>query len=354
MTNHPTHSNPLAVSTEFSLRQHNTFGIAAIASHFAEIRSVADLQSVRLNPQLMSMPRLILGGGSNLVLSDRIDALVLHMCVQGKQIVGSDADSVYVQVAAGENWHQLVLWTLAQGLGGLENMALIPGTVGAAPVQNIGAYGLELKDVFHSLDAFDWESGELLTLDKAACQFAYRDSIFKQAFKGRMTILQVTLALPRLWQPRLGYADVQRFLDQAGITAPTAQDVCNAVIAIRQSKLPDPAQIGNAGSFFKNPIVSAAQRTQLLTQFPELVSYALEDGRYKLAAGWLIEKAGWKGRQLGRAGVYEKQALVLVNRGQATGADIRALAAAIEHDVSALFQVSLEAEPVFTDSVQAM
>ncbi|MBC3936463.1 UDP-N-acetylmuramate dehydrogenase [Undibacterium sp. CY7W] len=354
MTNLPIHPNPLVVSNEFSLRQHNTFGIAAIASHFAEVHSLADLQSVRQHPQLMSMPRLILGGGSNLVLADRLDLLVLHMCLKGKQIVGSDADTVYVQAAAGESWHELVLWTLAQGIGGLENMALIPGTVGAAPVQNIGAYGLELKDVFHHLDAFDWDSGELVTLDKAACQFAYRDSIFKQAFKGRLTILQVTLALPRSWQPRLGYADVQRFLDQSGITTPAAQDICNAVIAIRQSKLPDPAQIGNAGSFFKNPVVSAAQRTSLLAQFPELVSYALDDGRYKLAAGWLIEKAGWKGRHLGRAGVYEKQALVLVNRGQATGADIRALATAIEQDVRALFQVSLEAEPVFAGTPQGM
>jgi UDP-N-acetylmuramate dehydrogenase len=232
-------------------------------------------------------------------------------------------------------------------LGGLENLSLIPGTVGAAPIQNIGAYGMEVQDALFQLEAFDFATGEMLVLDKAACQFAYRDSIFKHALKDRVAITSVQFALPKQWQPKLGYADVARYLQLQAISAPSPRAISDAIIAIRQAKLPDPQVIGNAGSFFKNPLVSAAQRDALLLNYPDLVSYPQASGEYKLAAGWLIERCGWKGKNLGRASVYEKQALVLVNRGGASGAEVRALAQAVQADVLAKFAVTLEIEPVF-------
>jgi len=305
------------------------------------------LRAVLDDPKLSAMPRLILGGGSNLVLSDQVDALVLQMCLKGRQIVDNNDERVLVEAAAGENWHEFVLWTLQQGLAGLENLSLIPGTVGAAPIQNIGAYGQEMQDVFDSLTAFDFMTGETVQLDKAACRFAYRDSIFKHEYQNRMVILAVRFALPKPWRPRLAYADVEQYLSQRGTTDPSPTDVSNAIISIRQAKLPDPAQIGNAGSFFKNPVVSGAKRDSLMEVYPKLVSHLQNTGDYKLAAGWLIDQCGWKGKQLGRAGVYEKQALVLVNRGGATGADVRALASAVQADVLAKFGVMLEVEPVF-------
>ncbi|BBB59876.1 UDP-N-acetylenolpyruvoylglucosamine reductase [Undibacterium sp. KW1] len=280
-------------------------------------------------------------------MSDYVNALVLQMCMKGRQILSEDDNYVYVQAAAGENWHEFVLWTLEQGLSGLENLSLIPGTVGAAPIQNIGAYGIEIQEVFSSLSAFDFVTGQLVEIDKAACRFAYRDSIFKQEYKDRMVILSVRFALPKRWQARLGYADVSQYLNQHQITEPSARDISDAVIAIRQAKLPDPAQIGNAGSFFKNPIVPASLRNSLLAAYPGLVSYQQDSGDYKLAAGWLIDQCGWKGRQMGKAGVYEKQALVLVNHGGASGAEVRALAQAVQADVMGKFGVLLEVEPVF-------
>jgi UDP-N-acetylmuramate dehydrogenase len=229
----------------------------------------------------------------------------------------------------------------------LENLSLIPGSVGAAPIQNIGAYGVELKDRFHSLTAYDFVTGETVVLDKIACNFAYRDSIFKHALRDRAVILDVTFALPKQWQANTQYADVSQELATRGIETPSARDVADAVIAIRTRKLPDPSRIGNAGSFFKNPVVSAELRNALLEQHANLVSYPQPDGSYKLAAGWLIDQCGWKGRALGNAGAYEKQALVLVNRGGAAGNEIAALAAAIQKDVQAKFGVMLEPEPVF-------
>ncbi|MFZ6875426.1 UDP-N-acetylmuramate dehydrogenase [Undibacterium sp. Di27W] len=340
-------TNLLTFSADYSLQSLNTFGIAARARQFLRVEQIEQLQAIQADAQLSSMPRLILGGGSNLVLSDQVDALVLQVALKGRQILGEDEDYVYVQASAGENWHEFVLWTLEQGLGGLENLSLIPGTAGAAPIQNIGAYGLEIQDVFTSLTAFDFETGELVVIDKAACQFAYRDSVFKHEHKDRMVIVSVRFALHKRWQARLGYTDVAQYLHQHHIEHPTAKDVSNAVVAIRQAKLPDPARIGNAGSFFKNPIVPASQRDALLVIYPNLVSYRQENGDYKLAAGWLIDQCGWKGKKLGQAGVYEKQALVLVNHGSATGAEVRALAQAVQADVHVKFAVELEIEPVF-------
>jgi UDP-N-acetylmuramate dehydrogenase len=252
-----------------------------------------------------------------------------------------------VRAAAGENWHGFVQWTLAQGLGGLENMSLIPGTVGAAPIQNIGAYGVELRDVFHSVTVYELASGTLRTLEADACRFGYRDSVFKHADGAGLVVVDVTFALPAAWQPNLRYAELAQAVAQQGLAAPSATEIGDTVVAIRRRKLPDPAVIGNAGSFFKNPVVSGERCARLLEQFPALVHHAQPDGSEKLAAGWLIDQCGWKGRSLGAAGVYPKQALVLVNNGGATGAEVLALANAIEADVAARYGVQLEPEPVF-------
>jgi len=336
----------LPIQYDYPLRGLNTFGVAAKAQAYLRVDSVEMLQEVRRQPALAALPRLILGGGSNIVFSKDFAGLVLHMATTGISIVGQDQEATYVRAAAGENWHRFVHWTLAQGFGGLENLSLIPGSAGAAPIQNIGAYGVELKDRFHMLTAYDFDSGEILQLDRAACAFGYRDSVFKHRLRDHAVILDVTFALPRCWQPSLHYADVAQELAGRGIDAPTPQQVSEAVIAIRTRKLPDPATVGNAGSFFKNPVVQAALRDALLAQYPQLVSYAQPDGSYKLAAGWLIDQCGWKGRTLGEAGVYEKQALVLVNRGNAAGDDIMRLAQAIQADVHKRFGVMLEPEPV--------
>jgi UDP-N-acetylmuramate dehydrogenase len=337
----------LSLVPDFPLQALNTFGIAARARAYLRITEIAQLTAVMADPALAALPRLLLGGGSNILLTGDVDALVLHMGIGGRDIVGQEGGQTLVRCGGGENWHQFVLWTLAQGLGGLENMSLIPGTVGAAPIQNIGAYGAEVKDVFHSLRVFDWATGELHTMDGAACRFGYRDSVFKHADGAGLVIVDVTFALPRAWQPNLRYGELAQAVQDAGLAAPTAQQVSDLVVAIRQRKLPDPAVIGNAGSFFKNPVVSAGRCAALLAAFPALVHHAQPDGSEKLAAGWLIDQCGWKGRSLGNAGVYPKQALVLVNNGGATGAEVVALARAIQADVQARYGVMLEPEPVF-------
>ncbi|MDP5008779.1 MAG: UDP-N-acetylmuramate dehydrogenase [Glaciimonas sp.] len=340
-------TSPLPIQTAFSLRHYNTLGIDAKASAYLAVTSIAQLQQLNADPVLEKLPRLLLGGGSNLVLTQDFDGLVLHMCMQGMEVVGEDPDAIYVRAAAGENWHGFVQWTLAQGLGGLENLSLIPGSVGAAPIQNIGAYGVEMQERFYSLTAYDFTIGDLITLDRAACAFGYRDSVFKHQLRDRAVVLDVTFALPKNWQAELRYADVAQELRVCGISTPTACDISTAVVAIRTRKLPDPAVIGNAGSFFKNPIFAKAQRDAVLAKHPQLISYQQADGSFKLAAGWLIEQSGWKGKNLGHAGMYEKQALVLVNRGGATGQDIVNLAQAVQADVMARFGVKLEPEPIF-------
>ena len=356
----------LPIRHNFSLRRFNTFGIDATARAFLDVTDAAMLQQVRCDPALAALPRLILGGGSNIVLRNDFPGLVLHLATRGIAVVGQEVQHTLVRAAAGESWHGLVLWTLAHGLGGMENLSLIPGSVGAAPIQNIGAYGVEVASLIAAVRYFDFDTGEIVTLPAAACEFAYRDSLFKQHLAGRAVILDVTFALPRQWQPNLSYAELAQEIARrqpgaqaqdgssglqnlaARVTAPEidAASISAAVIAIRSRKLPDPAQIGNAGSFFKNPLVPAAKRNALLATLPGLVSHLQPDGSYKLAAGWLIDQCGWKGRSLGAAGVYEKQALVLVNRGNATGAEVMALAAAIRADVDGRFGVMLEQEPV--------
>jgi len=299
----------------------------------------------------------VLGGGSNLVLAGDVDGLLLHVRLRGRELAGEDGDAWYVTAAAGENWHDFVQWTLAAGRPGLENLSLIPGTVGAAPIQNIGAYGLEVGERLASVDALDLERGGMRRFDAADCRFGYRDSIFKQEgwhLSGRYLITSVTFRLPKRWTPLTRYAELAAELSvplaaaggDAAANAPTPAAVAAAVIAIRQRKLPDPVQLPNAGSFFHNPVVDAAIAARLQAEHPTLPTYAQADGRIKLAAGWLIEQAGWKGRDLGPAGMYERQALVLVNRGGATGADVLALARQVQNDVAARFGVTLQPEPI--------
>ena len=339
---------PVTVHTDFCLRQLNTFGLAGRAAAYLPVTGQADLQALLQQDHLAryrAMPRFMLGGGSNIILTGNLDRLVLHATGRGIAVVGETADYILVRVSAGESWQALVDFTLARAIGGLENLSRIPGSVGAAPIQNIGAYGVELAERFHCLTAFDLDSGGLRSLDRAACAFGYRDSVFKQELAARAMVLDVTFALPRRWSANLRYAELAAALPQ-GARA-TMHEVAAAVTAIRQRKLPDPAQIGNAGSFFKNPIVPLQQRNQLLQRFPTLVSHELDGGYAKLAAGWLIEQCGWKGRSMGPVGVYHQQALVLVNLGGARGSDVLALAQQIQADVQARFGVQLEPEPIF-------
>lgn len=337
-----------SVQRDVSLRPFNTFGIDAKAAACVRVESLSDLQAILVDPALANMPRLVLGGGSNVLLTRDFPGLALLVRIRGIEIIGEDEQVTYVRAAAGEGWHDFVMWTLDRGLGGLENLALIPGTVGASPVQNIGAYGAELKDFFHSLDALDLEAtGQTVTLNREECAFGYRDSVFKHALRDRMLILSVTFALPKNWRPNLGYAELARELAARGIAQPTAHDVCDAIIAIRRRKLTDPAVEGNAGSFFKNPTVPASTRDVLLQSFPDMPSYPQPDGSVRLAAGWLIDRCGWKGRDMGAAGVSATQALVLVNRGGASGGDIVRLADAVKEDVRQRFGIVLEPEPVF-------
>ncbi len=340
----------LNVTLRASLREHNTFGLPAVADTLVRIASDADVRRVLDHAELGPAPKFVLGGGSNVVLTRDIHAVVLKVEVPGLRLLREDADAWIVEAGAGENWHVLVAWCVEHDLPGLENLALIPGTVGAAPVQNIGAYGVELKDRFDSLDAVDLVTGRSVSLDASACQFGYRDSVFKhQGFgglAGKSLITRVRFRLPKPWQPVRGYLDIERKMAETGNHAPDARTIFDWVCAIRRAKLPDPAVVGNAGSFFKNPVVSAEQCRDIINRDPEIVHYPLPDGTVKLAAGWLIDACGWRGKTVGRAGVYERQALVLVNRGGATGAEVVTLAGAIQESVYGRFGIRLEPEPV--------
>jgi UDP-N-acetylmuramate dehydrogenase len=328
----------------------NTFGIVAKAFSLVRVRGESDVQAVLADPALGPAPKFVLGGGSNVVLTGDVKPMVLKVEIPGRRLVAETAKTWVVEAGAGENWHDFVTWTLEQGWPGLENLALIPGTVGASPVQNIGAYGVELQDRFDSLDAIDLLTGRVFTLNAAQCAFGYRDSVFKHAsdfgLAGRALILRVRFALPKPWKPVLGYLDLERKMAETGIAAPDARQICEWVCAIRRAKLPDPAVIGNAGSFFKNPTVTPEQCADIIARDPKVVHYPMPDGSIKLAAGWLIDACGWKGKSVGQASVYEKQALVLVNRGGATGGQVMTLARAIQTSVYERFGIRLEPEPV--------
>ena len=334
----------LQVLAQVSLKPFNSFGIDVRAQWFAEARSDADVREVLAYATAQSLPLLVIGGGSNLLLTQDIQAVVLRMATQGIRVLQDDGVRVVVEAEAGEAWHPFVLWTLEHGFCGLENLSLIPGTVGAAPMQNIGAYGVEIKDVFAGLTALDRHTGELRDFSLQECNFAYRDSLFKHE-TGRWLILRVRFALSRASHLKLDYGPVQQRLAGQGITEATPSDVSRAICSIRREKLPDPAELGNAGSFFKNPLVSHVLAAELKAQYPDLVAYPQADGQVKLAAGWLIDKAGWKGFRDGDAGVHKLQALVLVNYGTATGHDIANLALRIQRDIAERFKVDLEMEP---------
>ncbi len=352
----------MLVEKNVPLQPFNTFHIVAKAHALVRIFSEQDLQSVLADPQLAPLPKFVLGGGSNIVLTGDVKPLVLKVEIPGKRLLSETGRHFIVEAGAGENWHDFVAWTLVEGYPGLENMALIPGTVGASPVQNVGAYGVELQDRFDSLDAMDLQTGHVFTLNAAQCAFGYRDSVFKHAstgaghqavgLKDRALILRVRFALPKAWKPVLGYADLEKKMDASGEFNPSAQQIFDWICAIRRAKLPDPAVIGNAGSFFKNPTVSHEQCADIIARDPKVVHYLLADGSVKLAAGWLIDSCGWRGKSVGQAGVYEKQALVLVNRGTgsdgqgATGGEVMTLAKAIQTSVYERFGILLEPEPV--------
>ncbi len=344
----------MIVEQNVPLQAHNSFGIVAKARELVRVRGEDDVRDLLADPQRTAQPRFVLGGGSNIVITGDVRPLVLKVEVMGRRVVDDGPRAAIVEAGAGENWHELVGWTLDQGLPGLENLALIPGTVGASPVQNIGAYGVELQDRFESLDAIDLATGRVFTLDAAQCAFGYRDSVFKHVasqdgdfgLEGRALILRVRFRLPKPWKPVLGYADLERKMNETGVREPSARQIHDWICAIRTAKLPDPRVIGNAGSFFKNPTVTPEQCTDIIAREPNIVHYPMPDGSVKLAAGWLIDACGWKGKSVGNAGVYEKQALVLVNRGGATGGEVVTLAKAIQTSVYERFGIRLEPEPV--------
>ena len=336
----------LKIEENKNLQPYNTFGIEAVASYFCEVHTIEELQALFKDDRFRKMPLLILGGGSNVLFTQNPEGLVVLNKITGTEVLEENAEEVLVKVGAGVSWHEFVLYTIAQGWGGLENLSLIPGTTGAAPMQNIGAYGVEIKDTFQALEAVKRSDGSLRSFRAEECQFGYRSSVFKTSERDKWVIGSVTFRLSK--QPRFNtsYGAIQETLDARGIKTLSLQAVSDAVVHIRQSKLPDPKQIGNAGSFFKNPVIEEAQFNQLKEAFPSIPSYPQEDG-IKVPAGWLIEQCGWKGQRRGSVGVHDKQALVLVNHGGARGSEIKQLSEEIQASVKEKFGIALEAEVNF-------
>ena len=333
----------MTIQNNFSLKKYNTFGIEAKAKQFVAVHSIEDLNTILNEHQ--SEPKFILSGGSNMLLTQDIQALVIHIDLKGKKVLKEDDDFVWVESQAGENWHEFVLWTIDQNFGGLENMSLIPGNVGTTPVQNIGAYGTEIKDTFISCDAMNIASQEMETFTKEECQFGYRESIFKHEVKDEFIITSVVFKLTkRNHKINTSYGDIIKELEKQNVTTPNLKDVSNAVIAIRQSKLPDPAALGNSGSFFKNPIIPKEQYEKVHALHPEMPHYTVSETEVKVPAGWLIEKAGFKGKRFGDAGIHKNQALVLVNYGNATGQEILAVSIDIQATILKEFGIAIEAE----------
>ncbi len=333
----------LQIQENISLKNFNTFGVEAFAKYFVEISRKEELQELFLDPAWQFIPRLVLGGGSNMLMLNNFEGLVIRINIRGIEHRISHND-VFVEAGAGEVWNDLVNYCVLRNYAGLENLSLIPGSVGASPIQNIGAYGVELKDVFYSCVAFEIATGEFKTFTKADCQFDYRESIFKGPLKGRYIITSVKFKLSLTPQFNLKYGAIEQELAARNINAPTIADVSAVVSHIRVSKLPDPSTIGNAGSFFKNPIISPEQFEQLVFNFPDVVNYPAANGQVKLAAGWLIEQCGWKGKVVGRTGTWKNQALVLVNHGGATGQEVYSLSSQIIDSVYTKFGVTLQRE----------
>ena len=329
--------------SNFSLKKHNTFGIEAKAKEFVAVHSIDELREVL--EENTSKKKFVLGGGSNMLLTQDIDALVIHVDLKGKTIIKENDTHVWVESQAGENWHEFVLWTLEHDFGGLENMSLIPGNVGTTPVQNIGAYGTEIKDTFESCEAMEIATQKMKTFSHSECNFGYRESIFKQEAKDKYIISSVVFKLTKKNHIiKTSYGDIIAELAKQNVAEPTLKDVSNAVIAIRKSKLPDPKELGNSGSFFKNPIVLKNEFEKIHANFPEMKFYEVSPTEVKVPAGWLIEQAGFKGKRFGDAGIHKNQALVLVNYGNATGQEILAVSKDIQQTVFEKFGIHIEAE----------
>jgi len=337
----------MIVQKDVQLQPYNTFGIEATAKYFVEVSSIEQLKEILQNPDYQSTERLILGGGSNMLLTKDFEGLVIKIAIKGFEIVKENEDNIWIKAGAGVVWHDLVMHCVNQNYGGMENLSLIPGTVGAAPMQNIGAYGIEIKEVFEELEALEIATGEIRTFDKATCNFGYRESIFKHEAKGKYIILNVTFKLSKKPSFHVEYGAIKDTLTEMGVREMSIKAISDAVIHIRQSKLPNPAEIGNAGSFFKNPEIPNTQFEALKAQFPMIPSYPVNETTTKVPAGWLIEQAGWKGQRFGNVGVHAKQALVLVNYGGGKGEEIKDLSQKIQASVKEKFGIQLSAEVNF-------
>jgi UDP-N-acetylmuramate dehydrogenase len=327
---------------EYDLKPYNTFGVRASADGIEAFQNKSELTEV-FN-RLSGQPSFILGGGSNVLFTNHFNGTILLNRIPGMELISESSNDVFLKCGAGENWHSFVAHCVSNGFGGIENLSLIPGSVGASPIQNIGAYGVEMKDVFHSLEAFHIDSKEVHTFSHSDCAFGYRDSVFKGKLKGHYVILNVTFRLSKNPVLNTKYGAIEQELEKMGVTSPTIKDVSAAVIAIRKSKLPDPAELGNAGSFFKNPVVNEDIAEEILSRYPNAPVYPAGEGYKKLAAGWLIEQSGLKGKRFGECGVHTQQALVLVNYGNATGKEVLELSNHVIETVQASFGISLERE----------
>lgn len=339
--NHP------AIQKNVSLKKYNTFGIEVTAAFFTEVASVDELKCIVQNDDYKHVDKLFLGGGSNILFTQNVGGLVVLNRIKGIEITKETHRHVWIKAGAGEVWHEFVMYCVARNYGGMENLSLIPGTVGAAPMQNIGAYGVEIKDTFESLEALNLESLKIETFDNEKCRFGYRESIFKHEAKGKYVILNVTFRLLKTPIFRTDYGAIKDTLREMNVEQPTVKTISDAVIHIRKSKLPNPAEIGNAGSFFKNPEIPKVQFEALRQQFAEVPSYPINEIAVKVPAGWLIEQAGWKGKRFGEIGVHAKQALVLVNYGNGNGNDIKNLAFEIQASVEQKFGIKLTPEVNF-------
>lgn len=337
----------MIIQTNVSLKPYNTFGIDASAKYFVEVSNIEQLQDILQNSAYQGIERLILGGGSNLLLTKDFDGIVIKIGIKGIEKFEEDEQNIWLKVGAGEVWHDLVMYCVNHNYAGVENLSLIPGTVGAAPMQNIGAYGVEIKEVFESLEAIEIKTGKSRIFTKEECQFGYRESIFKHAVKGEYVIVTVNFKLSKTPVYHIEYGAIKDTLAEKGVNQLSIKAISDAVISIRQSKLPNPAEIGNAGSFFKNPEIPKAQFDLLKEQFPTIPSYPVNELTVKVPAGWLIEQAGWKGQRFGDIGVHAKQALVLVNFGGGHGNEIKELSRKIQDSIKEKFGIQLHAEVNF-------
>ncbi|MBP6658200.1 MAG: UDP-N-acetylmuramate dehydrogenase [Bacteroidia bacterium] len=334
----------MKIHANYPLQKLNTFGLNVLTTNYCKVTSVEDIKELLAKPEISGQNKLILGGGSNMLFSKDYQGLIIHNCIEGIRIDSQGEDQVLVSAGGGVNWHSFVLFCVDHGFGGIENLSLIPGCVGAAPIQNIGAYGVEIKDTFFELTAVNLTDGCIQKFNAAQCHFGYRDSVFKREGKNKFIITEVTFRLSKNPVINVSYGAIKSQLESMNITAPTIKDVSDAVIAIRQSKLPDPKVIGNAGSFFKNPEIPTEQFNELQKSFPDVVGYKTHDQLTKVAAGWLIENSGWKGKRIGNTGMHDKQALVLVNYGNATGNELIEHAKRVQSSVKDKFDIDLEME----------